>query len=74
MAEVVGAGLWEAGCTEVDIWKESELSVSERTEKTRTREDQDNMSFIKVDPDCHFSFQNLPYGVFSTKDNVSTEH
>ncbi|XP_041841937.1 fumarylacetoacetase [Melanotaenia boesemani] len=27
------------------------------------------MSFIKVDPNCDFSFQNLPYGVFSTSDN-----
>ncbi|XP_024136922.1 fumarylacetoacetase isoform X2 [Oryzias melastigma] len=27
------------------------------------------MSFIKVDPDCDFSFQNLPYGVFSTANN-----
>ncbi|KAM6943640.1 fumarylacetoacetase [Xenentodon cancila] len=27
------------------------------------------MSFIRVDPDCDFSFQNLPYGVFSTADN-----
>ena len=24
------------------------------------------MSFIKVEPDCDFSFENLPYGVFST--------
>ena len=23
-------------------------------------------SFISVDPDCDFSYQNLPYGVFST--------
>lgn len=30
------------------------------------------MSFIKVDPVSDFSFHNLPYGVFSTPDNVST--
>ena len=29
------------------------------------------MSFIKVDEESHFSFHNLPYGVFSTSDNVS---
>ncbi|XP_061564221.1 fumarylacetoacetase [Cololabis saira] len=27
------------------------------------------MSFIRVEPDCDFSFHNLPYGVFSTADN-----
>ncbi|XP_012672691.2 fumarylacetoacetase [Clupea harengus] len=27
------------------------------------------MSFIKVDEESHFSFHNLPYGVFSTSDN-----
>uniref|UniRef100_A0A8C7X296 Fumarylacetoacetase n=1 Tax=Oryzias sinensis TaxID=183150 RepID=A0A8C7X296_9TELE len=27
------------------------------------------MSFIRVGPDCDFSFQNLPYGVFSTPDS-----
>ncbi|XP_041361314.1 fumarylacetoacetase-like [Gigantopelta aegis] len=27
------------------------------------------MSFITVDPECHFPIQNLPYGVFSTADN-----
>uniref|UniRef100_A0A1A7XEN5 Fumarylacetoacetase n=1 Tax=Iconisemion striatum TaxID=60296 RepID=A0A1A7XEN5_9TELE len=27
------------------------------------------MSYIEVDADCDFSFQNLPYGVFSTADN-----
>nr|XP_054588433.1 fumarylacetoacetase-like isoform X2 [Nothobranchius furzeri] len=27
------------------------------------------MSFIEVDADCDFSFQNLPYGVFSTANN-----
>lgn len=29
------------------------------------------MSFIKVNPTSHFSFNNLPYGIFSTVDNVS---
>ncbi|KAK6187026.1 hypothetical protein SNE40_006277 [Patella caerulea] len=29
------------------------------------------MSFINVTPECHFSIQNLPYGVFSTKDNTN---
>ncbi|CAG5850844.1 unnamed protein product [Menidia menidia] len=27
------------------------------------------MSFIKVDANCDFSYQNLPYGVFSTSEN-----
>ncbi|ESO83176.1 hypothetical protein LOTGIDRAFT_207382 [Lottia gigantea] len=27
------------------------------------------MSFIKYAPECHFSYQNLPYGVFSTAAN-----
>lgn len=31
-----------------------------------------NMSFIKVEENSDFSFHNLPYGVFSTPDNVST--
>ncbi len=30
------------------------------------------MSFIKVDAASDFSFHNLPYGIFSTPDNVST--
>lgn len=30
------------------------------------------MSFIKIDKNSDFSFYNLPYGVFSTTDNVST--
>ena len=29
------------------------------------------MSFIPVSPENHFPVQNLPYGVFSTSDNVS---
>lgn len=29
------------------------------------------MSFIEVSPDSDFPLQNLPYGVFSTADNVS---
>ena len=29
------------------------------------------MSFIEVSPDSHFPVQNLPYGIFSTSDNVS---
>ena len=29
------------------------------------------MSFIHVSPESHFPIQNLPYGVFSTSDNVS---
>jgi hypothetical protein len=28
------------------------------------------MSFIEVSVDSDFPIQNLPYGVFSTKDNV----
>lgn len=28
------------------------------------------MSFIKVDTTSHFSYNNLPYGIFSTADNV----
>lgn len=30
-----------------------------------------NMSFIHVSPESHFPIQNLPYGVFSTSENVS---
>ena len=30
------------------------------------------MSFIPVSPENHFPVKNLPYGVFSTSDNVST--
>jgi hypothetical protein len=29
------------------------------------------MSFIQVDPSSDFSYQNLPYGIFSTKENVN---
>ena len=29
------------------------------------------MSFISVSADSHFPIQNLPYGVFSTKSDVS---
>ena len=29
------------------------------------------MSFIPVSPENHFPVKNLPYGVFSTSDNVS---
>lgn len=29
------------------------------------------MSFIEVHPDSDFSYQNLPYGIFSTEDNVT---
>lgn len=32
------------------------------------------MSFIEVSPDSDFPLQNLPYGVFSTADNVSFAH
>lgn len=28
------------------------------------------MSFVEVPPNCHFPIQNLPYGVFSTRDEV----
>ena len=28
-----------------------------------------NKSFIEVNQESHFPIQNLPYGVFSTKDN-----
>lgn len=28
------------------------------------------MSFIKVNATSHFSFNNLPYGIFSTTNNV----
>lgn len=28
------------------------------------------MSFIKVNTTSHFSYNNLPYGIFSTADNV----
>lgn len=31
----------------------------------------EKMSFITVDPTSDFSFHNLPYGIFSTSDNVS---
>lgn len=31
-----------------------------------------NMSFIQVDKDSDFPLQNLPYGVFSTKEEVSS--
>lgn len=42
--------------------RSSALNVADETAK---------MSFISVDPDSHFPIQNLPYGVFSTEDNVS---
>lgn len=29
------------------------------------------MSFIPVDPNSDFSYENLPYGIFSTDDNVT---
>jgi len=28
------------------------------------------MSFVPIDPESHFPLQNLPYGIFSTKENV----
>lgn len=28
-------------------------------------------SFVEYDPDCEFPIENLPYGIFSTRDNVS---
>lgn len=31
------------------------------------------MSFVKVEEKSDFSYHNLPYGVFSTPDNVSTQ-
>ena len=31
----------------------------------------DRMSFVNVPADSHFPIQNLPYGIFSTQDNVS---
>ena len=34
--------------------------------------DSEKMSFVPVTPESHFPIQNLPYGVFSTPDNVST--
>ena len=30
-----------------------------------------NQSFIEVNQESHFPIQNLPYGVFSTKDNTT---
>lgn len=27
-------------------------------------------SFVNYGPNCEFPIQNLPYGIFSTKDNV----
>ena len=33
----------------------------------------ETMSFIEVSPDSYFPVQNLPYGVFSTNDNVSVD-
>lgn len=32
------------------------------------------MSFVKVEEKSDFSYHNLPYGVFSTPDNVSSLH
>ena len=32
------------------------------------------MSFVEVSPESHFPIQNLPYGVFSTPDNVSNHY
>jgi hypothetical protein len=29
------------------------------------------MSFVQVAPTSDFSYQNLPYGIFSTNDDVS---
>ena len=31
------------------------------------------MSFIEVNPESDFSYQNLPYGIFSTENNVNLE-
>jgi len=31
------------------------------------------MSFIEVSPESHFPLENLPFGVFSTKSNVSSD-
>jgi hypothetical protein len=29
------------------------------------------MSFLQIDPNSDFSYQNLPFGIFSTSQNVS---
>ena len=29
------------------------------------------MSFLQIDPNSDFSYQNLPFGIFSTSDNVN---
>ena len=29
------------------------------------------MTFVEIKPGCHFTLDNLPYGVFSTSHNVS---
>lgn len=31
------------------------------------------MSFIEVDATCDFSYHNLPYGVFSTQNDVGVD-
>ncbi|RVE75001.1 hypothetical protein OJAV_G00027700 [Oryzias javanicus] len=48
---------------QLHIWKVSAPHLPVLSSSARQQEPK--MSFIKVDPDCDFSFQNLPYGVFS---------
>ncbi len=63
---------WEAGLSKVKHLQvltaaARSLSNSVRLSGTIGKK----MSFIKVDATSDFSFHNLPYGIFSTVDNVS---
>lgn len=53
-----------------NIWK-ALLTLLLTLKSVREFNCRSNMSFIKVDKTSDFSFHNLPYGVFSTPDNVS---
>lgn len=63
---------WEAGLSKVKhlqvLTAAQSLSNSVRLSGTTEKK---KMSFIKVDATSDFSYHNLPYGIFSTLDNVS---
>ncbi|XP_041663528.1 fumarylacetoacetase [Cheilinus undulatus] len=57
------------GSPRLNIWKLSLLLLSLSVQLKWTTAAEEKMSFIKVDSASDFSFQNLPYGIFSTADN-----
>lgn len=62
---------WEAGWYKVkhlDAISAAVQSLSKVEWKTAAKH---KMSFIRVDATSDFSYHNLPYGIFSTPDNVS---